>query len=133
MAVFSPRRKVVFSCPACGAHLIKRTSYLLHQFLRHDTFVCDNPVCSAAFSGHTELTHLASPSGMPHAPPCELPRTPGSRRDKTLEKYRDDDLAARKSAQTEMTLSLAVNADNNNGGDLDDDDVEEPVADDHDD
>jgi hypothetical protein len=90
MAAFSSRRKVVFSCPFCRAPLIKRTSYLSHTFLRHDTFVCDNPVCGAAFSGHTELTHIASPSGMPEAPPCELPPTPAFLRNKALDAYLAD-------------------------------------------
>lgn len=90
MAAFSSRRKVVFSCPCCGAPLIKRTSYLTHQYLRHDTFVCDNPVCGASFSGHTELTHIASPSGMPEAGPCDLPPTPTLLRNQALEAYRAD-------------------------------------------
>jgi hypothetical protein len=88
MAAFPPRRKVVFSCPACRAPLIKRTSYLTHQYLRHDTFVCENPVCGATYSGHTELTGIASPSGMPDATPCDLPPTPGYQRAKALEVYR---------------------------------------------
>lgn len=88
MAAFPPRRKVVFSCPACRAPLIKRTSYLTHQYLRHDTFVCENPVCGASYSGHTELTGIASPSGMPDAAPCDLPPTPAYQRAKALEIYR---------------------------------------------
>ena len=90
MQASPPTRRVVFACEACGSRLVKRTSYLTHQYLRHDTFVCDNPVCGAAFSGHTELTHIASPSGMPEAAPCDLPPTPTLLRNQALEAYRAD-------------------------------------------
>jgi len=88
MGTFSTGRKVVFSCEACGARLIKRTSYLSHRFLRHDTYTCDNPVCGATYSGHTELTGIASPTGMPNAPASELPPTPAFQRTRALEEYR---------------------------------------------
>ena len=68
MAAFSPGRKVVFSCEACGSRLVKRTSWLNHPFLRNDIYVCDNPTCGASYSGHTELTGIASPSGIPNCP-----------------------------------------------------------------
>ena len=65
MGAFSGTKRVVFTCEACGGVLIKRTSYLSHQHLRHDTYVCDNPVCSASYTGHTELTGIASPAACP--------------------------------------------------------------------
>lgn len=80
------RRRVVFSCEACGSHLIKRTSFLAHQFLRNDTYICDNPMCGASYTGHTELTALASPSGMPNAA-SELPETPALIRARHLQQY----------------------------------------------
>lgn len=76
MVALVARRKATFLCPFCRSALYKRTSHLAHQFLRNDVFVCDNPLCSAAFNAHTELTHVASPTGIPHALPCELPDTP---------------------------------------------------------
>lgn len=88
MVALTSARKVVFSCEACGTRLIKRTSYLTHPFLRHDTYVCDNPVCGASYSGHTELTGIASPSGMPDAPVTNLPPTPAYERAQALAVYR---------------------------------------------
>ena len=88
MGNFSARRKVVFSCEACGSPLIKRTSYLSHRFLRHDTYCCDNPVCGATYSGHTELTGIASPTGVPDAPPSDLPPTPAYLRAIATDAYR---------------------------------------------
>lgn len=73
-------RKAVFTCDVCQSRLIKRTSALLHQHLRHDLYICSNPLCSASYSGHTELTGIASPSGMPDAPASELPPTPAFER-----------------------------------------------------
>ncbi|PJO54410.1 hypothetical protein CR156_14435 [Stenotrophomonas lactitubi] len=49
--------------------------------MRHDSFNCTNPVCSAAFTGHTELTGVASPSGLPHALPTDLPPSPAYARE----------------------------------------------------
>ncbi|MCC7632562.1 hypothetical protein IEN52_00330 [Stenotrophomonas rhizophila] len=49
--------------------------------MRHDSFNCTNPVCSAAFTGHTELTGVASPSGLPHARPSDLPPSPAHARE----------------------------------------------------
>ena len=69
--------RAVFSCEACGSRLIKRTSSLAHKFLRNDAYVCENPLCGASYSGHSELTGIASPSGVPKALPSELPPTPG--------------------------------------------------------
>lgn len=89
MGAFSARKRVVFRCEACSCALIKRTSYLSHQHLRHDTYVCDNPVCSASYTGHTELTAIASPSGMPNARPSELPAAPAYARNIALKAYRD--------------------------------------------
>lgn len=83
-----PRRKVVFSCEACDSPLFKRTSYLAHRYLRQDTWVCDNPLCGATYTGHSELTGIASPSGMPSA--CsELPPTPGYLRAAAMRAYRE--------------------------------------------
>lgn len=70
------RKRVVFRCEACGCALKKRNSYLSHQFLRHDVYVCENPLCSASYAGTSELTHIASPSGVPEAQTSELPPTP---------------------------------------------------------
>ncbi|KTF40682.1 ogr/Delta-like zinc finger family protein [Xanthomonas translucens] len=90
MSAFSTRKRVVFTCPACGEGvLIKRTSYLTHPLLRHDTYVCDNPLCSASYTGHSELTAIASPSGMPNARPTDLPEAPAFARAIALKAYRD--------------------------------------------
>lgn len=70
------RRKVVFRCVFCGSPLVKRTSHLSHPHLRHDSFNCTDPICSAAFTGHTELTGVASPSGLPDPRPTDLPPSP---------------------------------------------------------
>lgn len=104
MAIDTNGRRAVFACRACSYTLIKRTSYLAHQYLRHDTYVCSNPLCSASYTGHSELTHLASPSGIPHAPPCDLPETPWSRRarDQAVEDARYQ------GAQTAMFLPQAT-------------------------
>jgi predicted RNA-binding Zn-ribbon protein involved in translation (DUF1610 family) len=98
MGAFSGTKRVVFTCEACGGVLIKRTSYLSHQHLRHDTYVCDNPVCSASYTGHTELTGIASPSGMPNARQSELPEAPAYARNLALKAYRN--------AQAERQLDL---------------------------
>lgn len=82
------RKKVVFRCEACGGPLIKRTSYLAHQFLRHDSYVCENPMCGATYTGHSELTGIASPSGIPSAA-SELPPTPSYERARALQAYRE--------------------------------------------
>ncbi len=68
--------RAIFCCEACGSRLIKRTSALAHKYLRNDIYVCDNPLCAASYSGHSELTGIASPSGVPMALPSELPPTP---------------------------------------------------------
>lgn len=68
------RKKIVFRCEACSARLIKRTSFLAHKFLRHDSYVCENPMCGATYTGHSELTGIASPSGVPTSH-SELPPT----------------------------------------------------------
>lgn len=81
------RKKVVFRCEACATPLIKRTSVLTHRFLRQDTYMCENPMCGASYTGHSELTGLASPSGMPSAH-SELPPTPGYLRTLQLQAYR---------------------------------------------
>ncbi|EKT4070348.1 TPA: ogr/Delta-like zinc finger family protein [Stenotrophomonas maltophilia] len=81
MSSHSARRKVVFRCPFCHSPLVKRTSHLSHDHLRHDSFNCTNPVCSAAFTGHTELTGVASPSGLPDARPTDLPPSPAYARE----------------------------------------------------
>ena len=82
------RRKAVFLCPYCSSPLFKRTSFLAHRFLRNDVFVCENPLCSAAFNATTEITHIASPTGIPHAMPCELPDTPHLLRQKIAREHR---------------------------------------------
>lgn len=74
------KRKAAFHCPSCSHVLVKRTSFLAHPHLRHDVYVCSNPLCSASFSGHSELTGIASPSGLPHAPASDLPPTPAYQR-----------------------------------------------------
>ncbi|MBD9478535.1 ogr/Delta-like zinc finger family protein [Pseudoxanthomonas sp. PXM02] len=80
MAIETVGRRAIFSCAVCTYVLVKRTSYLMHQFLRHDTYVCSNPLCSAAYTGHSELTAIASPSGIPDALGCDLPETERARR-----------------------------------------------------
>lgn len=67
--------KAVFHCEACNSRLVKRDSSLLHKHLRQDVYVCSNPLCSASYSGHTEITGIASPSGVPNAPASDLPPT----------------------------------------------------------
>ncbi len=67
--------KAVFHCEACNSRLVKRDSSLLHKHLRQDLYVCSNPLCSASYSGHTEITGIASPSGKPNAPASDLPPT----------------------------------------------------------
>lgn len=84
----SGRKRVVFACEACGSLLYKRSSYRSHKFLRHDTYVCENPVCCASYSGTSELTHIASPSGMPEAMPSELPPTPTHIRNEALRAWK---------------------------------------------
>lgn len=76
MSLHSARRKGVFRCPFCGSPLVKRTSHLSHEHLRHDSYNCTDPMCSAAFTGHSELTGVASPSGLPGARPTDLPPSP---------------------------------------------------------
>ena len=73
-------QRAIFTCDACGTPLTKRTSALQHRHLRTDAYVCQNPVCGATYTGHSELTSISSPSGMPNAPVCELPQTPGYER-----------------------------------------------------
>ncbi len=82
----SIRRKVVFRCEACHSPLIKRTSVLQHQFLRQDTYICENPVCGATYTGMSEVTSICSPSGMPSAA-SELPPSPGYLRSLALQAY----------------------------------------------
>lgn len=69
--------RATFSCEACDTPLLKRTSRLQHRHLRSDVWVCQNPLCGATYAGISELTSIASPSGIPDAPACELPPTPG--------------------------------------------------------
>lgn len=107
MGAFSSTKRVVFRCEACGGVLIKRTSYLTHPHLRHDTYVCDNPVCAASYTGHTELTGIASPSGMPNARPSELPETPAYARHVALRAYRE----ANADQQPDLLDSLPATAD----------------------
>ncbi|OOW80447.1 hypothetical protein Xvtw_03095 [Xanthomonas campestris pv. vitiswoodrowii] len=82
------RKKIVFRCEACSARLIKRTSVLAHKFLRHDSYVCENPMCGATYTGHSELTGIASPSDVPTAH-SELPPTPAYQRAQALQAYRE--------------------------------------------
>lgn len=82
--------RAVFSCEACGSRLIKRTSSLAHKFLRNDAYVCENPLCAASYSGHSELTGIASPSGVPQALPSELPPTPGLLRAQLNQAWKQD-------------------------------------------
>ncbi len=69
--------RATFSCEACDTALLKRTSRLQHRHLRSDVWVCPNPLCGASYTGNSELTSIASPSGIPDAPASELPPTPG--------------------------------------------------------
>ncbi|MBH1633677.1 hypothetical protein I5U65_00570 [Stenotrophomonas maltophilia] len=73
----STSSRATFSCEACDTPLLKRTSRLQHRHLRSDVWVCQNPLCGATYTGNSELTSIASPSGMPDAPASELPPTPG--------------------------------------------------------
>lgn len=73
MSLFKKQKKGQFWCCFCGAPLVCRTSWFAHVFLRQQVFQCHFAPCSASFYAHTELTHLASPSGLPNAPACELP------------------------------------------------------------
>lgn len=68
--------RAVFTCPVCSSKLLKRTSWIEHRYLRRDIYCCINPVCNASFSGTSELTHIASPSGMPDCRECDLPPSP---------------------------------------------------------
>jgi len=68
--------RATFSREACETPLVKRTSRLQHRHLRTDVSVCQNPLCGASYVGHSELISIASPSGVPDAPACELPPTP---------------------------------------------------------
>lgn len=72
----STSSRATFSCEACDTALIKRTSRLQHRHLRSDVWVCQNPLCGATYVGNSELTSIASPSGVPDAPASELPPTP---------------------------------------------------------
>ncbi|MBN5058832.1 MULTISPECIES: ogr/Delta-like zinc finger family protein [Stenotrophomonas] len=83
-------QRAVFCCPACRAPLVKRTSALQHQFLRTDAYVCPNPMCGATYTGNSELTSVASPSGLPTAPACELPPTPGYQRVLLQNRWKQD-------------------------------------------
>lgn len=80
-------QKAVFRCEACGERLVKRTSFLAHRFLRQDAWVCPNPVCGATYTGHSELTAIASPSGMPSAH-SDLPLTANAQRLQFLQAYK---------------------------------------------
>ncbi|MCL1560846.1 MULTISPECIES: ogr/Delta-like zinc finger family protein [Xanthomonas] len=102
MSAALPRRKAVFICEGCGSSLHKRSSYLTHRFLRNDVYVCDNPVCGASYTGHTELTGLCSPSGIPNAH-SDLPPTPGYLRALALKAYRD----AANAAQMDLLDTVA--------------------------
>lgn len=73
MSGHGPRGKVAFRCDFCTTALVKRTSHLTHEHPRHDSFICPNPVCAASYTGHTELTGIARPSGLPHEPPSAPP------------------------------------------------------------
>jgi len=107
MTAFRHRKRAVFTCEFCNSLLIKRTSYLSHQHLRHDTWVCDNPVCGASYTGHTELTGIASPTGMPNARPSDLPESPTHARLAALKAYR----TAQAENQLDLLDSLPANPD----------------------
>ncbi|MEE9890905.1 MAG: ogr/Delta-like zinc finger family protein [Stenotrophomonas geniculata] len=83
-------QRAVFRCPACNARLVKRTSALQHPFLRTEAYVCPNPMCGATYTGSSELTNLASPSGLPSAPACELPPTPYYQRTMLQTRWKQD-------------------------------------------
>jgi len=107
-------RRAVFCCEFCGTALIKRTSSLQHKYLRNDMYVCDNPLCGATFSGHSELTGVASPTGVPDAIASELPPTPSFLRSQLHQQWKADRgidqldlLDAIEAASTEPTLNIA--------------------------
>ena len=83
-------QRAIFTCDVCGTPLTKRTSALQHRHLRTDAYMCQNPVCGATYVGHSELTSISSPSGMPNAPACELPQTPGYERALLLQRWKED-------------------------------------------
>nr|WP_312455918.1 ogr/Delta-like zinc finger family protein [Stenotrophomonas pavanii] len=83
-------KRAVFTCDACGTPLTKRTSALQHRHLRTDAYVCQNPMCGATYTGMSELTSIASPSGLPNAPACELPPTPGYERSLLQQRWRQE-------------------------------------------
>jgi len=80
-------KRVQFECPCCQAPMQKRTSYRLHSFLRSEVYTCTNPLCNASFAAHNELTHIASPSGLPDASTCPLPKLTPRLRRRALEEW----------------------------------------------
>jgi len=81
-------KRVQFECPCCQSPMQKRTSYRLHSFLRSEVYTCTNPLCNASFAAHNELTHIASPSGLPDASKCPLPRLTPRLRRRALEEWK---------------------------------------------
>lgn len=75
MAAMQNKKRLVFTCDACGHKLTKRTSYRMHSHLRHDVWRCDNDACGACYVGNSELVSIATRSGDPSAPAPELPPT----------------------------------------------------------
>jgi hypothetical protein len=71
-----PAGKHYFLCPFCASRLIKRSSWLVHPLLRSEVYQCDRADCGASFNASAELTHIASTTGLPDAPPSPLPPTP---------------------------------------------------------
>lgn len=90
MSAFSPQKRTQFRCPFCDTPLVRRTSWLAHIFMRQELYQCDMPVCGASFNGTTELTHIASPTGMPHAPECALPESPHYLRELARRAYKQN-------------------------------------------
>ncbi|MET1080289.1 MAG: ogr/Delta-like zinc finger family protein [Pseudomonas sp.] len=76
MGFLNRNKRSQFHCPFCAAPLIRRTSWLVHPFMRQENYQCDFTGCGASFQGASELTHISSPSGMPDPPRCSLPETP---------------------------------------------------------
>lgn len=64
------------------------------MFLRQQVYQCHFAPCSASFYARTELTHLASQSGLPNAPACELPPSTNHLR-RMAQKVYENNLAVR--------------------------------------
>jgi hypothetical protein len=82
-------QRAVFCCPPANA-VGEAHQRVAAPFLRTDAYVCPNPMCGATYTGNSELTSVASPSGLPSAPACELPPTPGYQRTMLQQRWKQD-------------------------------------------